>query len=483
MCLTGNGGADRFTGGLGNDTFRGTKFGLNGDTITDFSVGDPIVFIDAALAGFTFNLTGNTLNYSGGSMTLTGVTGTIVASAAPGGGVQLTLQAAASQFADASLVFTAFGSGAGAGGWSSDDLYPRLLADVNGDNRDDIVGFGSDGVYVSLAQANGSFARSPPRPPGSGSTRARAAGRPTTAIRARSPTSTATVAPTSSGLAMTGSMWRLARPTAASPRRRRRPPRSATTPAPAAGHRTTAIRARSPTSTATAAPTSSGLAMTVSMSRSVRATAPSLADRGDDRVRLQCERRRLVVQHHLSAARRRREQRQSRRHRRVRQSRGLRLARSGQRHLRSANACTQRVWRPAGWRSWTSDDLYPRRLADVDDDGDLDIVGFGNNGVFISYGNGNGGFQASIFDLDFFGFGPQAGNWTSDNTLSAPSRRHKWRRSGGYRRLLQQRRPRRLVERISSRRGAKGSPLPVACQPAKSFGHGQADCNSRPANR
>jgi hypothetical protein len=39
----------------------------------------------------------------------------------------------------------------GAGGWSSDHLYPRELADVSGDGRADIVGFGQAGVYVSQA--------------------------------------------------------------------------------------------------------------------------------------------------------------------------------------------------------------------------------------------------------------------------------------------------------------------------------------------
>jgi hypothetical protein len=45
-----------------------------------------------------------------------------------------------------------------AGGWSSDDTYPRTLADVDGDGKSDIVGFSSAGVYVSLATAGGHFA-------------------------------------------------------------------------------------------------------------------------------------------------------------------------------------------------------------------------------------------------------------------------------------------------------------------------------------
>ena len=40
-----------------------------------------------------------------------------------------------------------------AGGWRA-DRHPRFVADVNGDGRDDIVGFGNRGVYVSLSTGN-----------------------------------------------------------------------------------------------------------------------------------------------------------------------------------------------------------------------------------------------------------------------------------------------------------------------------------------
>jgi len=43
-------------------------------------------------------------------------------------------------------------------GWSSQDAFPRVVGDVNGDGRADIVGFGIAGVYVSLAQSDGTFA-------------------------------------------------------------------------------------------------------------------------------------------------------------------------------------------------------------------------------------------------------------------------------------------------------------------------------------
>jgi hypothetical protein len=39
----------------------------------------------------------------------------------------------------------------GAGGWQSQDKYPRTVADVNGDGMADIVGFGNAGAYVALS--------------------------------------------------------------------------------------------------------------------------------------------------------------------------------------------------------------------------------------------------------------------------------------------------------------------------------------------
>jgi serralysin len=90
--LTGLGGADTLTGGGGADTFRDTKAGLSGDTITDFGAGDKIVFTDASLAGFTFSISGHTLTYTGGSLTLSSVpAGHLMVTAAAGGGVQLEL--------------------------------------------------------------------------------------------------------------------------------------------------------------------------------------------------------------------------------------------------------------------------------------------------------------------------------------------------------------------------------------------------------
>nr|NUR36741.1 hypothetical protein [Sphingomonas sp.] len=131
--LTGAAGADTLTGGSGNDLFRDSTAGLNGDTITDFSVGDRIIITDADVSGFQFNLTGHTLTYSGGSLTLDTITaGTIVAHAAAGGGVELSI---------ATLVAPAGHAG-----------------DFNGDHRDDLMWRNDNGALTDwLGTTAGGF--------------------------------------------------------------------------------------------------------------------------------------------------------------------------------------------------------------------------------------------------------------------------------------------------------------------------------------
>jgi FG-GAP-like repeat len=64
---------------------------------------------------------------------------------------------------------------------------------------------------------------------------------------------------------------------------------------------------------------------------------------------------------------------------------------------------------------WSSDDLYPRTLADVNADGMADIVGFGSAGVYVALATGNGHFASSILRLT--AFGPNAGGWSSNDTF------------------------------------------------------------------
>jgi len=59
------------------------------------------------------------------------------------------------RFQEPALWLKGFGAAPEAGGWTSQDKYPRFSADVNGDSRADVVGFGQDGVYVSLSTGGG----------------------------------------------------------------------------------------------------------------------------------------------------------------------------------------------------------------------------------------------------------------------------------------------------------------------------------------
>ncbi|MGL4441238.1 MAG: FG-GAP repeat domain-containing protein, partial [Bosea sp. (in: a-proteobacteria)] len=54
-------------------------------------------------------------------------------------------------FSTAFLAIQSFGTDPVAGGWTNDDLFPRTVADVTGDGRADLVGFGSAGTFVANA--------------------------------------------------------------------------------------------------------------------------------------------------------------------------------------------------------------------------------------------------------------------------------------------------------------------------------------------
>ena len=183
--LTGGAGIDTLTGGAGDDTFRGTKAGLNGDTITDFALGDRIVIIDAALTGFSFSLSGTTLAYTGGSLRLSApVSGTITASAAAGGGVQLAISTTTTPANDVRNDFNGDGRsdvlwrhdngqlsnwlGQANGGFVANDSNALTsvstswqiagTGDFNGDGRDDILWRSNSGQVSNwLGQANGGF--------------------------------------------------------------------------------------------------------------------------------------------------------------------------------------------------------------------------------------------------------------------------------------------------------------------------------------
>jgi hypothetical protein len=72
------------------------------------------------------------------------------------GGVWVSLNNGNGTFQALQLAVANFGYAAAAGGWRVDQ-HPRFLADTTGDGRADIVGFGNGGVWVSLNNGTGTF--------------------------------------------------------------------------------------------------------------------------------------------------------------------------------------------------------------------------------------------------------------------------------------------------------------------------------------
>jgi len=69
-------------------------------------------------------------------------------------GIYVALATGGGNFASPQLVFNNLGHGPAAGGWTSNDLYLRLVGDLNNDGVSDIVGFGESGVYDLINRAN-----------------------------------------------------------------------------------------------------------------------------------------------------------------------------------------------------------------------------------------------------------------------------------------------------------------------------------------
>lgn len=65
-----------------------------------------------------------------------------------------------------------------------------------------------------------------------------------------------------------------------------------------------------------------------------------------------------------------------------------------------------------GAGGWSSQSQFPRHVADMDGDGDLDIVGFGIAGTLVAYGTGIGTFGSTTLTISNFG---QNQGWTSDS--------------------------------------------------------------------
>ena len=258
------------------------------------------------------------------------------------------------QFADGTInvapVFELNAFGANAGGWSSDDTYPRELADVDGDGRADIVGFGNAGVWVSLATAGGHFAS------------------PTFELNA---------------FGVNAGGWSS---NDTNPRELADVDGDGRADIVGFGNGGVSV------SLATAgghfaAPTFELNAFGVNAGGwSSNNTYPrELADvDGDGRAD-------IVGFGNAGVS--------------------VSLATAGG-HFAAPTFELNAFGVNAG--GWSSDNTYPRELADVDGDGRADIVGFGNAGVWVSLATAGGHFAAPTFELNAFGV--NAGGWSSDNT-------------------------------------------------------------------
>ena len=130
--LTGGSGTDLLTGGADRDIFRDTAAGLNGDRITDFSMGESIQITDLTAQNAQLGINGSTLTYNGGSVTIDGLgPGRLVMRAITDGGIDIRLQQDAHN-------------------------------DFNGDGRSDILWRNDDGTVSDWSsQANGGFSVNP----------------------------------------------------------------------------------------------------------------------------------------------------------------------------------------------------------------------------------------------------------------------------------------------------------------------------------
>lgn len=143
--ITGSGQGDVLRGDAGDDILTGSA----GDDVINGGAGTDVAVYSVARAQATVTRNAN------GTLTV----------AAGADGTDTVANVERLQFSDGTFSFRFANTGGvlvnnfavGAGGWSSQNLFPRHIADVNGDGFNDIVGFGFAGVLVSFGAANNSF--------------------------------------------------------------------------------------------------------------------------------------------------------------------------------------------------------------------------------------------------------------------------------------------------------------------------------------
>jgi trimeric autotransporter adhesin len=255
------------------------------------------------------------------------------------------------------LVSSRFGRSDAAGGFSSNDLYPRELADVNGDGKADIVGFGENAVFVALGKYDGSF------------------GSPSTEIAYF-------------GAAVSAGSWTS----------NELYPRQL---ADVNGDGLADIVGFGKHGVEVALATGGGHFGAASL---VLAQFGAEADAGGW-TNTQLYPRELADvngdgmadiigfgEHGVYVS----------------------LATGGG-HFGGLDLTLAQFGRGSDAGGWTSTELYPREVADVNGDGKADIVGFGEHGVYVATATGGGHFGGLDLVLAQFGFGPDAGGWSSQD--------------------------------------------------------------------
>ena len=313
QAITAFGASDISGGWSDNDRFPRVMADVNGDGKDDIvGFGDSFTFVSLAtdrgfanttigIASFgASNTAGGWLSNEIQTRTLGDVNGDGMADIVGfgGAGTFVALALGNGQFANPVLAINSFGSDLQAGGWTNDTVAHREMADVNGDGCDDIVGFGGAGVYVALGNTNGMF-------------------------------SPAMLALQSFGSDANSGSW-------------------------------------------------------TDQGTTYREMADVNGDGRDDIVGFG--------------------------------SAGVYVALGNTDGTFSQPTLALHSFgSDTGAGGWTSQDNFTRHLGDINGDGYADIVGFGGRATYISFGNGDGTFGAPTADIQSFGYENSAGGWTSDD--------------------------------------------------------------------
>ncbi|NJO41205.1 MAG: calcium-binding protein [Cyanobacteria bacterium RU_5_0] len=173
--LDGGSGGDTMSGGIGNDVYvvdsisdtvselasQGTDTVQSSVNITLWDTVENLTLTGVAISG-TGNALNNAIDGNRANNSLSGGDGNDIVNGSFGndtlsggkGNDRLSSRVSDGTFGPAIVAHDLFNE---TRGWSSFNRYPRQVADVNGDGKADIVGFGQNAVYVALGQANGTF--------------------------------------------------------------------------------------------------------------------------------------------------------------------------------------------------------------------------------------------------------------------------------------------------------------------------------------